>query len=146
MWLAISMPLLCHLDFSGHRFSSLNLDRWWKCNVSRFNLDCRIDNLKWHHLIWTHVYLYNLDWRLLGGLFPKYFKPFISLFYIFRNSLTFPVSTFIVTPSSVISPKSTSRLLWARLKSTQWTFVSVQTHSSRSKKVSLPFSNLFFFF
>ena len=69
MRLSIPMSSLHRLSSPSHPFNSLNLYHWWKCNVSCLNLDRRIDNLKWHPLIWSPVYVYGSDWRLIGSIY-----------------------------------------------------------------------------
>ena len=67
--LSIPMSSLRHLSSLGCYFSLLNLDHWWKYSVSCLNLDHRIGNLKWYPLIWSPIYVYDSDWRLIKGIY-----------------------------------------------------------------------------
>ena len=159
------MPLLCHLSFPNNHFSSLNLNRWRKCNACRLNLDCRIDNLKWHPLIWTLVYLYDLDWRSLKNIYSL--NSSIPHFYSLcgnRNSSILPAYSFVVIPSF---PQSTFSLrlsfhfchhrffaqtwFWTPLHAADKHLDNFHPHShshSCFRKVGSPISDLslFFFF
>ena len=83
MQLSISMSSLRYLSFLGHHFSSLNLDRLWKCNVSGLNLHHKIDNLKSHLLIVCVLSRLKINW---GYLFPRHFKLFIFTLGFSENS------------------------------------------------------------
>ena len=104
--LSISIPSLCHLSSPGYRLRLLNLDHLWKYNVSRLRLNRRIDNLKWHPLIWSPVYVYDLDWRSIGVFISQTLQTLHFYTGIFRkppsisNFLPLTVFIFVINSSS----------------------------------------------
>ena len=109
--LPILMLSLRHLSSLDCQFDSLNLDHWWKCNVSSLNMNCRIYNLKWHPLIWSPVYAYSSYWKLNEGIYflntsnfsfsPLHFQKTPKL-----STLPLTVSTSVVISSSHREPLS----------------------------------------
>ena len=114
------MSSLRYLSFPNCHFSSLNLDRWWKCNVSLLNSNRRIDKLKWHPLIWTPVYVYNSYWRLL--------RVFISLtlqtlyFTLLRLQKLYQPSSFSLCRNIFLSSWTLKFSTTSSISSPPWSF------------------------
>ena len=77
-------------EFLSHRFNSLNLNYWWKENISRLNLDgLTIWNVSLYLNFWTCVWIWYGDFNGISSQTPQISLSTFIFFATLRETSAF---------------------------------------------------------